>query len=167
MKGIYQYIRNLWKKPKKELGDLWKKRLIEWRKEPAIYRIKRPTRIDRARSLGYKAKQGYIIVRARVARGVTKRPSIKKGRRPKRYGQTRLPVAISKQRIAEQRVAKKYPNCEVLNSYWVAEDGQHKWFEVILVDRSHTAVLADKKINWIAEKKGRAVSYTHLTLPTN
>jgi large subunit ribosomal protein L15e len=32
-------------------------------------------------------------------------------------------------------VAKKHPNMEVLNSYWVSEDGIYKWYEVILVDR--------------------------------
>ena len=36
--------------------------------------------------------------------------------------------------IAEERTAKRFPNLEVLNSYWVGEDGRHKWFEVILVD---------------------------------
>ncbi len=44
-------------------SDAWRKRLAEWRKEPAVLRIDRPTRIDRARSLGYKAKQGFLIVR--------------------------------------------------------------------------------------------------------
>lgn len=156
MKSVYQYIREAWKKPKKELGALWKERIIEWRREPAVNRIEYPTRLDRARSLGYKAKQGYLIARARVPRGVTKRPKFRGGRRPKRYAQLRLPVKVSKQRIAEQRAAKNYPNCEVLNSYWVGEDGSYKWFEVILVDRRHTVILADRKINWIADKHDRA-----------
>lgn len=163
MKGVYQYIRDIWKKPKAGLGELWKKRLVEWRKEPAVLRVERPTRLDRARSLGYKAKQGYIIVRSRVPRGVTKRPKFAGGRRPKRYAQNNLPVAVSKQRIAEQRAAKKYPNCEVLNSYWVAEDGKYKWFELILVDKTHTAILADPKINWIAEPANRGRAFRGLT----
>jgi len=29
------------------------------------------------------------------------------------------------------------------------------WYEVILVDRSHPQILADKRINWIIVKKGR------------
>ncbi len=152
VKSLYQYIREAWKQPKKNLGELWRNRLIEWRKESAVNRVEYPTRLDRARSLGYKAKQGYLIVRARVPKGVTKRPKFRGGRRPKRYAQARLPVAVSKQRIAEQRAAEKYPNCEVLNSYWVGEDGKHKWFEVILVDKQHTVILADKKINWVAKK---------------
>ena len=38
--------------------------------------------------------------------------------------------------IAEERGNRKFPNLEVLNSYWVGEDGQYKWFEVILVDKT-------------------------------
>ncbi len=162
-KGVYQYIREAWKRPKANLGELWRERLIAWRREPAINRIERPTRLDRARSLGYKAKQGYLIVRSRVPRGVSKRPQLKAGRRPKRYAQKRLPVAVSKQRIAEARAAKKYPNCEVLNSYWVIEDAKHKWFEVILVDKQHTVILADKKINWIADPANRGRAFRGLT----
>src|SRR3990167_3868695 len=67
--GMYQYIREAWKKPKENLGSLWQERLIKWRQEPATIRIERPTRLDRARSFGYKAKQGYVMVRQRVNRG--------------------------------------------------------------------------------------------------
>jgi len=42
--------------------------------------------------------------------------------------------------IAEERAAKKYPNLEVLNSYYVTEDGSHKWYEVILVDPHHPVI---------------------------
>jgi large subunit ribosomal protein L15e len=38
--------------------------------------------------------------------------------------------------IAEERGNRRFPNLEVLNSYWVGEDGQYKWFEVILVDKT-------------------------------
>jgi large subunit ribosomal protein L15e len=38
--------------------------------------------------------------------------------------------------IAEERAARRFPNLEVLNSYWVWEDGVHKWFEVLMVDRT-------------------------------
>ena len=57
--------------------------------------------------------------------------------------------------IAETRVARKYVNCEVLNSYYVTKDGQNYWYEVILVDRSHPAVKKDKTTSWISDKKGR------------
>ena len=48
-------------------------------------------------------------------------------------------------------------NLEILNSYWVAEDGRYKWYEVILVDPNHPVILSDSKINWICNRahKGR------------
>jgi large subunit ribosomal protein L15e len=65
--------------------------------------------------------------------------------------------------IAEERAARKYPNMEVLNSYWVGQDGEHKWFEVILVDRSHPAILNDAKINWITRPPHKGRVYRGLT----
>ena len=77
--GMYQAIRQLWKKPKEGLGELYKQRLIAWRKELVITSIHRPTRLDRARSLGYKANRGITMVRVRVARGGRKREARKHG----------------------------------------------------------------------------------------
>jgi large subunit ribosomal protein L15e len=42
-----------------------------------IHRASRPSRPDKARRLGYKAKQGYVIYRIRVRRGGRKRPAPK------------------------------------------------------------------------------------------
>ena len=152
--GLYKYIREIWKKPKENLKEIWQERLIKWRREPVTIRIERPTRLDKARSLGYKAKQGYVIVRQRVDRGGRQRPKIRKGRRSKHYGQ-RKDVDKNYQRISEERAAKKYVNCEVLNSYYVAHDGMHLWYEIILVDRTHPQIIADNRINWICNKRGR------------
>jgi len=152
--GMYKYVRDLWKQPKKNMPELWRSRLIEWRKGDSTVRLKRPTRIDRARSLGYKAKPGFIVVRQRVIRGGHRRPMPKKGRRSKRYHGNKN-LNLNYQTIAERRADKKYPNCEVLNSYYVAEDGRYFWYEVILVDGSHPVIKADKNINWIANQKGR------------
>jgi len=58
---------------------------------------------------------------------------------------------------------KHYPNMEVLNSYWVGEDGMHKYFEVILVDPNHPVIRADPKINWICEPQHRGRAYRGLT----
>ena len=85
--GLYKHIRENWKKPKEKMPELWRERLIAWRRENSTVKLERPTRIDRARSLGYKAKQGFIMVRQRVLRGGHRRPTIKKGRRSKHYGQ--------------------------------------------------------------------------------
>ena len=152
--GLYQHVRDIWKNPKENLGSLWQQRQVQWRQEETTVRIERPTRLDRARSLGYKAKPGFIIVRQRVNRGGRQNPQIRHPRRPKAMSR-RKDLTLNYQAVAEQRANKKYPNCEVLNSYHVGEDGIHYWYEVILVDRVNPSVLADHRISWIMEHKGR------------
>ncbi len=154
--SLYKYIRNAWKKPKKNMPELWQKRLILWRKENVTVRIERPTRLDRARSLGYKPKPGFILVRQKVLRGGHVRPNITGGRRSK-HARQKMILNLNHQTIAEQRANKKYKNCEVLNSYPVAEDSQYKWFEIILIDPMNPQVLADKTVNWMFRKRGRVL----------
>jgi len=161
--GVYKYISKLWTKPKTTLGAVYKEKLIEWRKEGSTVRMERPTRLDRARALGYKAKQGFLIVRQRVLRGGHRRPMKNiRGRRSKRYYQ-KFSLAKNYQQIAEERTSKKYPNCEVLNSYWVGKDKLHYWYEVVLVDRSHPSVLSDKNVSWVAEPQHRGRAFRGLT----
>ena len=76
------------------------------------------------------------------------------GRRPKRYGRTKL-VKKSYQWVAEERAVKKYTNCEVLNSYYVGQDGKHYWYEVILLDKHHPNILKDPVLRRIAKQTGR------------
>lgn len=160
----YKYLAEAWKKPDESyVGDLMRQRLIEWRKQPAIFRVEKPTRLDRARKLGYKAKQGFIIVRVRVRRGGLRKQRPRSGRRPKRMGVTKYKPAKSLQLIAEERAARKFPNLEVLNSYWVGEDGRFKWFEVIMVDKAHPAIKSDKDINWICQKQHNRRVFRGLT----
>ena len=152
--GMYKRIRDFWRKEKDE--ELWKKRLIEWRKDRVVKRIDRPTRLDRARNLGYKSKQGYILARVRLKAGGRKRPRSVGGRKPRKYGITRFTPGKSLRWIAEERAGRKFKNLEVLNSYYVGEDGKNKWFEVIMVDPNHPVIKKDPKINWIRSEKGRS-----------
>jgi len=150
----YKYIAEAWANPEKSFVDeLMHRRLIEWRRQPVITRVERPTRLDKARKLGYKAKQGFVIARARVRRGGLRKQRPKAGRRPKRMGVKKFKPSKNLRLIAEERVARKFPNLEVLNSYWVGEDGVSKWFEIIMVDPHHPAIRADKNINWIGQKQ--------------
>lgn len=149
--GLYQQVRETWKKPQQNLGALWNERLVAWRREPTTVKLDRPTRIDRARSLGYKAKQGIIVVRQRVTRGGHTRPKLKGGRRSKRFG-TRLNLRKNYQLVAEERVQKKFVNLVVLNSYWLARDGKYYWFEVILADPNHPVIKSDKNLAWLQSK---------------
>jgi large subunit ribosomal protein L15e len=160
----YKYIAEAWAKPEKSYVDqLMRQRLIEWRKQSTITRVDKPTRLDKARKLGYKAKQGYVIARTRVRRSGVRKQRPRSGRRPKRMGVTKFKVAKSMKLIAEERTARKFPNLEVLNSYWVGEDGQSKWFEVIMVDPSHPVIKADSDINWICQKQHKRRVFRSLT----
>ena len=152
--GTYIYLRQLWKKPTDELKIILRQRLNQFRDEPVTIRIEHPTRLDRARSLGYKAKPGFIIIRQSVMRHKRQMPKTRHPRRPK-HSSVRKDLAMSYQWVAEQRAVKKYPNCEVLNSYFVAKDGMHYWYEVILVDRAHPQIAADDRIKWIINQRGR------------
>ncbi|HOT93621.1 MAG TPA: 50S ribosomal protein L15e [Methanoregulaceae archaeon] len=158
-RSVYSYIREAWKKPE-ETGVsalLWE-RMQLWRREGTVVRIARPTRLDRARALGYRAKQGVIVVRAKVRRGGRRMSRYVRGRRTANMGMRRKTPGKSLQRIAEERASRRYPNMEVLNSYWVGQDGRQKWYEVILVDGHHPAVLADPHLAWMgrATQRGRA-----------
>ncbi|MEM0179033.1 MAG: 50S ribosomal protein L15e, partial [Fervidicoccaceae archaeon] len=163
-KSAYHYISLQWKRPYAgEFGRVLRERMIRWRRQVKVIRISKPTRLDRARALGYKAKQGIIVVRVRVRKGGQRRPRPNKGRRPKRYGVYGYAVAKSLRLIAEERAAKKYPNMEVLNSYYVGEDGQSKWYEVILVDPNHPSIKNDPQLKWIAEPSNRGRAFRALT----
>jgi large subunit ribosomal protein L15e len=176
---------------------------------PVIHRATHPSRPDKARRLGYKAKQGFVVYRVRVRRGGRKRPN-PKGivyGKPKHQGIHKLKFQRSMRSVAEERVGKRCSNLRVLNSYWVGQDATYKvcrgvrvrvcvcaffcvrvcllvclqvvlvatlssgrlcscacsakgfivwvvafllqFYEVILVDPSHSAVRRDPRINWI------------------
>ena len=149
---FYQKIGENWRNLSQELRQL---RLVSWRRESAVIRIEKPTRLDRARSLGYKAKQGFLVVRVRVKRGGRQRARpTKKGRRSKRQT-TRKILKMSYLWICEQRANRKYLNCEVLGSYPLLKDGTNFWGEVILVDRNHPQIKKDKQLKGIGKQRGR------------
>ena len=160
----YKYIAEAWAKPEKSYVDeLMRQRRIEWRRQSVITRIDKPTRLDRARKLGYKAKQGFVMVRVRVRRSGMRKVRPKAGRRPKRMGVEKFKLSKSMRLIAEERVARKFPNLQVLNSYWVGEDGVSKWFEVIMVDPHHPVIKSDENINWISQKQHNRRVFRSLT----
>jgi large subunit ribosomal protein L15e len=150
--GVYKYLQKAWKSPSKEAT---KERVVQWRKEPSTLRIHRPTRLDRARSLGYKAKQGIFVVRQSIPRGGHTRPGAVKGRRPKTQRRS-LVLRKNYRQLCEERTSRKFPNCEVLNSYYVGKDGQTYWYEIIMVDGAHPRILSDPNLANLAAQKGRA-----------
>jgi len=144
-KGMYHRIREAWKKPDKKT---LRERMIGWRKSQVFTKVEKPLRLDRARSLGYKAKKGFVIIRIRLKRGGHKRPRPNKGRRSKRL-HTRKTLKMNYKWIAEQRVERKYKNLEVLNSYLIGKDGIHYFYEVICIDADKPEIKSDKTMSWI------------------
>jgi len=152
--GVTKYLREAWKKP--DVKTL-RARMIEWRKTDTITRVEKPLRLDRARALGYKAKKGVTVVRIRLKRGGHKRTRPNKARRTKRL-HIRKNLRMNYKEIAETRVARKFTNMEVLNSYQIGKDGMHYFYEVILVDRSAPTIKSDKQLGaFVKAPKKRAL----------
>ncbi|MDR5656704.1 50S ribosomal protein L15e [Halodesulfurarchaeum sp. HSR-GB] len=159
-RSAYSYIKEAWRDPDDgKLAELQWQRKQDWRSQGAIERIERPTRLDKARDLGYKAKQGVVLARVSVRKGGARKSRFTAGRRSKRTGVNRLGRKKNLKRIAEERATRKFINLRVLNSYWVGEDGSQKWFEVILLDPNHPAIENDDDLNWICDDahKNRAM----------
>ena len=131
----------LWKKQdNNDLKEYMRQMAIKWRREPSIIKIEKPTKLDRARHLGYKAKQGFVVIRIRVRRSGARKTRPVSGRRQKAMGVTKIKWAKGMKKIAEERVSKKYPNLKVLNSYLLWSDGKFKWYEVLLLDPNHPVI---------------------------
>jgi len=152
--GAYKYLEELWNKKQSEVMNfILRLRTWEYRQLPIIHRATRPSRPDKARRLGYKAKQGFVVYRVRVRRGGRKRP-VRKGivyGKPASVGVNQLKFTRSLRSVAEERVGKKLGSLRVLNSYWVGQDGTYKFFEVILVDPNHNAIRNNPKYQWITK----------------
>jgi large subunit ribosomal protein L15e len=154
-KSAYTYI-------KQNLRENLKAKMIGWRKEEAALKIDKPSDIGRARSLGYKDKKGFIIIRVRVIRGGHKRARPNKGRQTRKLI-IRKNLKMNYQWIAEQRAAKKYENLEVLNSYNVGKDGRHFFFEVIMIDPERPEIKSDNSLAWIGNPENRKRAFRGLT----
>jgi large subunit ribosomal protein L15e len=68
------------------------------------------------------------------------------GRRPKHLGVVHIKQGISMRKVAEKRVNEKFPNMEVLGSYYLHKDGMYLWYEVILADPNHPSISNDKEM---------------------
>ncbi|KAJ6282898.1 ribosomal L15-domain-containing protein [Bipolaris maydis] len=152
--GALKYVEELQKKKQSDMMRfLMRVRCWELRQLKVIHRASRPSRPDKARRLGYKAKQGYVIYRIRVRRGGRKRPAPKGATygKPTNQGINQLKYQRSLKSTAEERVGRRCANLRVLNSYWINQDSTYKYYEVICVDPQHKAIRRDPRINWIVK----------------
>jgi len=136
----------VWLTMLKENPLVLRQKAVIWRNENAITRVEKPSRIARARRLGYKAKQGIVVIRMRVGTGGMRKQRPRGGRRPKHLGVTKIKADVSMKQVAERRVLERYPNMKLLGSYFLYKDGMHYWFEVVLADPSHPRIAKDKEI---------------------
>jgi len=136
----------VWLKMLKENPMELRQKAVIWRNQNAVTRVEKPSRIARARRLGYKAKQGIIVVRMRVGTGGMRKERPRGGRRPKHLGVTKIKADVSMKQVAERRILQRYPNMKLLGSYFLYKDGMHYWFEVILADPSHPRIAKDKEM---------------------
>merc|ERR1711878_93256 len=150
--GAYKYLQELYKKKQSDLlRFLFRIRCWQLRHLAAIHRASRPTRPDKARRLGYKAKQGVCIYRVRVRRGGRKKP-VPKGityGKPKGEGVNEIKFQRSLRSVAEERAGRYCGGLRVMNSYWIAQDSTYKYFEVVMVDPAHKAIRNDPRLNWL------------------
>ncbi|PNS15314.1 60S ribosomal protein L15 [Sphaceloma murrayae] len=150
--GALKYVEELQKKKQSDvLRFLLRVRCWELRQLNVIHRASRPSRPDKARRLGYKAKQGFVIYRIRVRRGGRKRMAPKGATygKPTNQGVNQLKSQRSLRSTAEERIGRRCANLRVLNSYWINADSTYKYYEVICVDPQHKAIRRDPRINWI------------------
>merc|ERR1712243_440419 len=67
--GAYKYMNEIWlKKQSEPMRYLQRVRVWQYRNLNAIHRASRPTRPEKARRLGYKATQGFVVYRIRIRR---------------------------------------------------------------------------------------------------
>lgn len=143
---MYSHIAETWKTMLKNRSPELKEKAYVWRRESTLKKLERPSKLDRARALGYKAKQGVIVVRVRVGRGGMRKQRPVSGRRQKHLGVVHIKQSISMKKVAERRVNEKFLNLRVMGSYLLYQDGMYSWFEVILIDPHHPAITKDKEI---------------------
>jgi len=159
VKSGYKYVKETFEKHDKSYESSNWERAIEYRKGRSVQRIERPTKLHRARELGYKAKQGYIIARARIRKGGMHKIRPKRGRKNRAMGVVKYTTGKNLRWIAEERAQKKFPNLEVLNSYKISSDGRNWYYEIILVDPNHPVIKSDPKINWICDSSNKKRVY--------
>ena len=150
--GVFMYVSELWKKKGTDVMKFTQRvRAWQYRHSHTLTRLRRPTRPDKARMLGWKAKQGFSVFRIRIRRGGRKRP-LHKGitcGKPSTAGVVGRKLVKNYRSVAEERVGRKLGNLRVLNSYWSNSDAIFTWYEVICADPQHPAIRNDPRSNWV------------------
>ena len=129
--GAFKYIKESFRASHAERSDAYKTRLRAWRSGASVARVDKPSNPIRAREVGYHAKKEFVVARVRVPRGKRRRPRPDQGRKPAKNRKFENP-GRTWQWFAEQRALRRFPNLELVNSYWVGEDGTAAYYEVVM-----------------------------------
>ena len=92
---MYKHVSKTWKNIFKDNYRPLRIRAVSWRKQTTIKRLEYPSSLTRARSLGYKSKQGIIVVRTKIRRGGMRRQRPRAGRRQKHLGVLKMKAKIN------------------------------------------------------------------------
>ncbi len=160
--GMYYYMSRAWRKPSSENIVELRKKMIDWRAGNVITKLEHPTRLDRARTLGYKAKKGFLVFRVIVNRGGRHNPKANGNRRTHRASLMKI-LRMNYRWVAEQRLQRAHVNLEVLNSYLIGKDGKHYFFEVIAVDRNAPEIKNSPDFAWINSRTNKFRALRGLT----
>jgi large subunit ribosomal protein L15e len=152
--GFYYYLKKAFRNPSHEMIESQRKNSIAYRAGERITKLEKPTRLDRAHSLGYKAKKGFVVFRVVIQRGGHYKPRPTTKRRSKRFNIKKI-LHMNYQWIAERRVQNAYRNLEVLNSYKIGKDGRFYFFEVICIDPQEGEIKNDKNFKWLQNPANR------------
>jgi large subunit ribosomal protein L15e len=129
--AFYSRVQKSFETEYKEKSQVLKKRLEQWRTEATVQKIAKPTNLARARTLGYKAKKEFMVVRVCVSKGNRRRRQTDQGRKSGKQRKTMNP-GVNLKWFADRKAQNTHKNMKVIGSYFVGEDGRKKWFEVVL-----------------------------------
>ena len=162
VKGMYHYMNRAWRKQSPEYVIALRGKMIEWRAGDRITKVEKPFRLDRARSLGYKAKKGILVMRVVIQRGGRHKSRPNAHRRQKRFNTKKI-LGMNYRWVAEQKAQRKYKNLEVLNSYLIGQDGKFYFFEVIMVDKTVPEIKKDPKFRFLQHPANKFRAFRGLT----
>lgn len=129
--GAFKYIKESFANAFKTRSPVQRKRVSAWNKQPSVTRVEKPSNPARARELGFKAKKEFLIVRVRMPRGKMKRQRPDLGRKPAKNRLKENP-GKSWRWFAQKKAVRDFSGFEIVNSYWIGEDGTGQYYEVIL-----------------------------------
>ena len=132
---FHKLVRKSFRDSMRNRSPAYRERLSRWRDGKSVQRVANPSNPVRARELGYLAQKGFAVALVRIKRGKRARRKADLGRKPAKNRKFVNPGRAMTY-YAEEKAKRRFPNMQILNSYFVASDGVHKYFEIIMRERA-------------------------------